>query len=1017
MSLFRIFYAALVNEGRFSPKFFPFLLFLIAGTSLVFAHGDEQHPDENVSAIINGTEACLSMDSGRDRCYASLCPEGPSYLCAEEILTAITMDRGPETSMQVLAELVESPLFDFNVANEGHSLAHIIGRTTSTHFGGGGEAFLRCPTSFDSGCQHGFLEDALVKTPSVAEAVTAICQSLPEVPSIDRPNCYHGSGHGVMMNERYNLSSSLAVCNMVPGSVSCWTGVFMENVNGHNTQRIQNLYPENNRFKPDNPLAPCDELENPYKEYCYKQHMPYLAKYSHYNVTAVVDSCISASESAHDCASGFGAYSIFDGIQSGFLPDHEGNFIEKTIHLCNQFPEDYREACYTPAIDQISIFYGVERTSEFCEKIEYKYKRNCFRTIGRRLTNLVMNDQEIVKACSSVPAEYRNECLLLPEEPASDTFFSETVEAVPEEKKINESFDPSVPTFSSFIFWILDSLSEPFITLVSAHPDEEESDRNPYNRSSYDDSYADRDFKEGIKRCLSLNARDSCFASLCNDPGYLCAEDVVDAVTALEGPETGVKVLQEILSSSSFSLDQNGHQLAHIIGRSTALNWGGGGDAFNRCPVDFSWGCVHGFFEEAVLHVESPVEAMLAICKASNKSSFEHFNKANCFHGLGHGVMMGESHNLYKSLSICEMLEDKESRKLCLSGVFMENILGFLRGETPEEFNTFKADDPLAPCNVIEDKYKPLCYIYHEDYLVATYSTSLKDLTELCFDAGEYVEACLKSFIRIITAGEQYLIVEGTFPDLDGDSIEKAVFLCNQYPEEYVYMCHMSAADHLTYPDAKDSLTFAVQKVSRYCSLIEEAQRRDCFMRSFLRLNRYASEKSQRAELCEIVPETYRNDCLNGPNVDPADNEPRSVDNEFVPVRAAEDSVNFSYPNDTISEKNPDDMAEERRQHETGSSLFENLKMSFTRLFRLFTSFILFDESSNVTENSGEQVAQGRNSDTKFSSSFQDSGTESSVKTQLRTLTPDRDSEKLLYDDAFMDETIKAYDLRSITNP
>ena len=89
---------------------------------------------------------------------------------------------------------------------------------------------------------------------------------------------------------------------------------------------------------------------------------------------------------------------------------------------------------------------------------------------------------------------------------------------------------------------------------------------------------------ESVGGCLNLSEemdRTSCYADLCEyEPGYLCAEDIVNAVTALNGPESGMQSLHEVLRSAVFNFDGDAHQLAHIIGRSAARHWGETGGHF-----------------------------------------------------------------------------------------------------------------------------------------------------------------------------------------------------------------------------------------------------------------------------------------------------------------------------------------------------------------------------------------------------------------------------------------------------
>ena len=153
-----------------------------------------------------------------------------------------------------------------------------------------------------------------------------------------------------------------------------------------------------------------------------------------------------------------------------------------------------------------------------------------------------------------------------------------------------------------------------------------------------------------VAECLTPQEERSeiqCLAGVCEDEaGYLCAQYIVDRVTALKGPEYGMRILQDISMGTEFIITGETHQLAHVVGRSAAKNHGGTGDVFNRCPLDFDYGCVHGFFESAVMQFDSPSLALADICNSYSETSYD---ESACYHGGGHGIMMNESYDLKKS--------------------------------------------------------------------------------------------------------------------------------------------------------------------------------------------------------------------------------------------------------------------------------------------------------------------------------------------------------------------------------
>ncbi len=830
------------GSGSFFSRAVQFLSALFgrlatAFTRPVHAHSggsDEQdlsryaHPE-----LHQGLEVCLSLQEGRDMCYLSLCDGAVGFLCAEDVLHTATVGFGPEVAMQVLEEMIASPLFSFNAANEGHSLAHAIGRITAQHFGGTGDAFLRCPTALDYGCQHGFLEDALIRVDSPAEAVTNICESLPAVPTIGRPNCYHGSGHGVMMNASYDLAEALAVCDQVPDPLSCFTGVAMENVSGKTSGRIQELYAEHDSFEKDNPLAPCDTLTDTlHRRACYRQHMPYLASYFSHDLQDVVDACLGAGDPVdiRDCVFGFGAYGIYDGIQESFLHGFEGDFMDKIIIMCNQFPEEYRMHCYTPAIDQSTVFYRVKRASDFCYKIDARYMRECFNVIGDRLRSLVVDRDETEAECSSVPEEYRIECTDPHRHQGEDVSVDTPFGVIAVEQASDSLFAWVKQLLSDIVadvFSVLGMFARPVSAQSVAVP-----------------------LAEGVEKCLEQGGEVACYASLCAyESGYLCAESILEVVTKGWGPEVAMEILMNMIQSPlfSFSPSSEGHNLAHTVGRVTAQWFGSDGVSFIRCPTDLAYGCHHGFFEVALVASEGdPAAAVHSICE--HMPDKPELGKVSCYHGAGHGIMMHESHDLDRALAVCDQLS--HGRNICYDGVFMEHINA--RHGLGSENNQFDVHNPLAPCNVVAEKYRHDCFYRHGNYLFPYFGYLLEDVIEACLGAGEHIEVCLTA-----VSGSLFLpsFQERVFPGMRGSLADKATTICGVFPDGYKRVCYVVFAGEAT-------IFHGAKEASTLCSDVDKVYQSLCLREVNRRVNDLAATDYERIAMCAAVSEEYQHVCL-----------------------------------------------------------------------------------------------------------------------------------------------------------
>ena len=846
--------------GSLVGRFARFLDDIFRHLSVLFARPVSAQGSDGVGVAQQDILRCSELSDKRAECYASLCAYEPGYLCAERLLEAVTREvaAGPEVGMQVLQDMVVSPLFDLSIGDSGHSLAHTVGRSTARYIGMDGQSFLRCPTSFDYGCVHGFLEVSLAESSSPADAIIEVCESLPEKPGIGRPNCYHGSGHGVMMNTSYNLDDALAICDQLPDTYGCWGGVFMENNAGYH--RILELYPEHNTFDEGNLLAPCNVVDEKYRTTCFRVHILYLGKVLEYDLDSVIATCLGAGDYIEDCVFGFGWHILFEDLQNAFLPGTAMDFIEKTIYLCNQFPERYRGICYRPAINQITVSYGAERTFEFCEKVEEQYVWDCYREIGRRLDDLVLQQDEKVEVCAPVPEQYRRDCLYRRDQqedinPSSEGGFvvsdSETVE-----EEVLESFLSQVVAFfkrtASYMFTL-------FARPVSAQ--------------------SDVGLQEGVQRCLSVEGeRDVCYASLCDGrPGQSCAWDIVRAITFLAGPDEATVATHHILFGDvlhlpdpntkatvlhterwggAFGIDPTyGHDMLRAVGEVLAEKFGLTRESILRCPNDFDYGCQRGFLEYALSQVDFPPPVITELCEGI--PDVPKVAKGNCYYGAGHGLMLHHGYDLQQSLAWCDEAGGK--RPSCWFGVFYENVFGIMRGTiTANEKNGFRVDDPFAPCNRLDERYKYMCYKTHAPYLMFYYNNNFEQVVAACVHNAEerYQGVCAEDVGSHVRVSAVQQLVPENFRS-DGTFIDKAVYLCNTFPEHLRVDCYAGII-------RQNIIDYGIDGISGLCASVAERHRKKCWQIIGERVISIAANENEKHLSCSVAPAMYRDDCLFG---------------------------------------------------------------------------------------------------------------------------------------------------------
>ena len=876
--------------GRFVGVVTHFFTDLFNVLSSLFARpASAQSADDSAlsDALFSGVEQCRRQSGSRAECYAALCEYEPGYLCAEEILEAVTREvaAGPEVGMQVLQEVVASPLFDLSIGDSGHSLAHVVGRVTARHIGMDGEAFLRCPTSFDYGCVHGFLEISLAESSSPAEAILEVCESLPEKPGIGRPNCYHGSGHGVMMNVSYNLDEALAICDALPDSYGCWGGVFMENNSGY--RRILELYPEHNSFDEHNLLAPCNVVDEKYRTTCFRVHILYLGEMLQHDVDAVVATCLSAGEYVEDCVFGFGWHILFEDLQDAFLPGTDMNFIEKTIYLCDKFPEQYRGICYRPAVNQITVSYGAERTFEFCEKVKEQYVRDCYQEIGKRLDDLILHQDEKVEACASVPERYRDDCLHGRErrervDPSSE---GDLIVSDPIVERAHES---SLSRLVAFLRNAVSSILTMFSRPVSAQ--------------------SGADLQDGVRRCLSLERdRDVCYASLCDGrPSQPCAWDIVRAITFLTGADDATAAAHHILFGDvlhlpdpkskatglhtdrwggAFGIDPTyGHDMLRAVGEALAERFGLTRESILRCPNDFDYGCQRGFLEYALSQVAFPPPIISELCESM--PDVPRVAKGNCYYGAGHGLMLHHGYDLQQSLAWCDEAGGKRSS--CWFGVFYENVFGIMKGRiTADEKNGFRTDNPFAPCNQIDERYKFMCYKTHAPYLMFYYDNDFEKVVAACVHDAEqkYRAVCAEdvgSYIRV--SGIQRLVPDSV--DAGDTFIEKSVYLCDTFPDYLRVDCYAGIIK-------QNIIDYGIDGISGLCASVAERHRKKCWQIIGERVISIAANEDEKRLSCSVAPAMYRDDCLFG--YDSSSKQDDMKVSEDSDVREVDDSADDSW--------------------------------------------------------------------------------------------------------------------------
>ena len=248
--------------------------------------------------------------------------------------------------------------------------------------------------------------------------------------------------------------------------------------------------------------------------------------------------------------------------------------------------------------------------------------------------------------------------------------------------------------------------------------------------SASDSACSQGEHQEEHREVASEPARTSETASTnCSgDPStnFACLQRHYQDLVSGPGVEAAFTELKNELTHNELARS-NCHELTHIIGHAAAELYGDVPTTYSRGDSFCGSGYYHGAMEAIVAKIgpDKVLEEADTLC--AGLYSFDHYN---CAHGLGHGFMRIQENELYESLKMCDTLTDDWERKRCYGGVFMENVIDRDNPVHPSKY--LKADQPLYPCDVVEDKYKDDCYQRQSSYALETQSNDFTKVFDLC---------------------------------------------------------------------------------------------------------------------------------------------------------------------------------------------------------------------------------------------------------------------------------------------
>jgi hypothetical protein len=345
----------------------------------------------------------------------------------------------------------------------------------------------------------------------------------------------------------------------------------------------------------------------------------------------------------------------------------------------------------------------------------------------------------------------------------------------------------------------------------------------------------------------------------CGATDERCIEKYLIKVTDDWGPRASLGVLARLQQEQKVNMSVNDHQMAHVVGRDTAKDYGSNFKAFDLCPTTFNYGCSHGFFEYVLARTPDARKAATTICESLNPETNLLIAGFTCYHGVGHGIMMAQGYNVPNSLKECNTMPDAKDKDGCWQGVFMENVNAGMQGRALPGY--FKKSDPLSPCDNVGKRYRHECFINHAGWLMTVAKDNVGEGSRYCLKAkpAKYKSSCWQSIGLMVTNP----VWQATLAkDLVGQSPAKiAAGLCDRFPGAGRQDCVVAGVDNLANFDQ-----FKVARESAFCREVSGKLQKDCYSRIGLDIAARTQDQSLIRQSCSSLGDKAKY-CLQGANI------------------------------------------------------------------------------------------------------------------------------------------------------
>lgn len=204
-----------------------------------------------------------------------------------------------------------------------------------------------------------------------------------------------------------------------------------------------------------------------------------------------------------------------------------------------------------------------------------------------------------------------------------------------------------------------------------------------------------------------------------------------------QDPGTALRTLADD-SESDEKLMSFCHDILHDLGHA-AFEKHGSFEEAAKYQTDFcNSGYLHGVFEAYFETVDDPLSEVGNLCDSINQTKSK-FEKWQCNHGIGHGIMYLTGGDLDESLQLCADYLDGENIESCQNGVYMEVFNAEILAKETQFVDHNQPFKTCADRNILPST----CYLYAPTYFSQTLNMDFAQIMQECNQIDpKHIEIC-----------------------------------------------------------------------------------------------------------------------------------------------------------------------------------------------------------------------------------------------------------------------------------